>query len=351
VQSGGTATTPLEAAEAFTDATPAGEPNSSNEILLRVLAPDMPRAEAKRHVAALAPADVATRLRALPAADLIRAYRRESQEGLIDVPQLFRDGFVLPASEPLEAVRAGRYNRIPTILGTNKDENKLFLAFNPEFTWRLFGLLPIVRDPVRYDATAQHLTQHWRARGVDEPATAMRPVQGPSVFAYRFDWDEEPKAFTIDVAQLVGAAHGFEIPFVFGHWDLGSQTKLLFSKGNEPGRLELARTMMAYWAAFARGGDPNGPRTAGLPRWEPFAVPEGRFLVFDTSAGGGVRMESGNVTSEAALAGVEQDATLATPEAKCDVYRQFVRWARQPSAADYPKMVAGACARFPLPAT
>jgi para-nitrobenzyl esterase len=299
----------------------------------------------------MTPAALATRLRALPAAEVIEAYARESQEGLIDVPQLFRDGVVLPAGEPLEALARGDYNRIPTILGTNKDENKLFLALNPEFTWRLFGVVPIVRDSVRYEATARHLTRHWRARGVDEPATAMRPVQGPSVYAYRFDWDEEPSVFTVDVSKLVGAAHGFEIPFVFGHWDLGSQTKLLFSAANEPGRNELAQKMMAYWASFARSGDPNGPTTAGLPRWEPFVVPEGRFLVLDTTAGGGVRMETGNETAAAAVAGVADDPTLATPEAKCGVYRQFVRWAHQPTAADYPNMVGGACAQYPLPAS
>ena len=46
---------------------------------------------------------------------------------------------------------------------------------------------------------------------------------------------------------------------------------------------------------------------------------------------------------------VEADPVLATPKAKCDVYRQFVRWARQPTRAEYPRMAGGACARFPLP--
>ncbi len=348
VQSGDTATTPLAAAESFVDATPAGERNSASEIVLRVLAPGVPRAEARERLAALAPADVAARLRALPAGDLVRAYRTESQEGLIDVPQVFRDGAVLPAGDPLEAVRTGRYNRVPTILGTNKDENKLFLALNPEFTWRLLGLVPIVRDPLLYEATARHLTRHWRARGADEPAAAMRAVQGPSVFVYRFDWDEEPRVFTVDVSRLLGAAHGLEIPFVFGHWDLGSQTGLLFSSANEPGRVELARKMMAYWAELARIGTPSGPATMSLPRWEPYALPDGRSLVLDTTAGGGVRMESGHVTTTEALAAVATDGTLATAAAKCAVYRSFVRWAHEPSAAQYPSMLGGACARYPL---
>jgi para-nitrobenzyl esterase len=351
VQSGGTATTTLEAAESYADAVPAGDGNSSNEIVLRLLGGDAGHADAKARIAALAPADVERRLRALPAATFLLAYHRESQEGLIDVPQLFRDGVVLPAEPPLEALRRGSYNRVPTIFGTNRDENKLFMALNPEFTWRLLGLVPVIRDPVRYDATARHLSRHWKARGADEPAGLMRAAQGPSVWVYRFDWDEEPKVLTVDVARLIGAAHGLEIPFVFGHWDLGSQTNLLFSEADEPGRLALSATMMRYWATFARTGDPNGGGTGVVSTWQAFALPDGRSLVFDTAAGGGVRMEAGTITTAEALAGPAHDPELPTDEAKCDVYRQFVRWAREPSREEYPRLVGGACARFPLPAS
>ncbi len=353
VQSGGTGTTTLEEAESWVDAAPAGHRNSSQEILLRVLggAGKESRTEAKRRIAALPAEQIAGRLRALAAADLLLAYHREAQEGLIDVPQLFRDGFVLPAGEPLEALRRGTYNRIPTIFGTNRDENKLFMALDPEFTWRLLGIVPVVRDPVRYEATARHLSRHWKARGADEPAGLMRAAQGPSVWVYRFDWDEEPTVLTVDVASLLGAAHGIEIPFVFGHWDLGSQTSLLFSEANEPGRLALSGTMMRAWATFARTGDPNGDGPGIVGRWEPFVAPAGGALVFDTEAGGGVRMEPGTVTTAEALGGIEHDPALPSAQAKCDVYRQLMRWAREPSHDAYPTLVGGACARFPLPAS
>ena len=78
-------------------------------------------------------------------------------------------------------------------------------------------------------------------------------------------------------------------------------------------------------------------------------TPEGRFVVFDTDAGGGVRMETGRVTTEQALAGVASDPALTTTKSKCDVYRAFVRWAHEP-AVDYPRKLDGACAQFPLPA-
>ena len=347
VQSGATHTLPVEDAENLVDESPPGHRNSSGEIVLRSLhAPT--RMDAKRRLAAMSQADVARTLRGMPAADLLGLYRLESQEGLVDVPQLFRDGAVLPAADPLEALRRGEYQRVPTIFGTTKDENKLFLALNPDFTWRLLGLVPVVRDPVRYAATARHLSLQWKVRGADRPASLMAAVQGPTVWTYRFDWDEEPTALgVVDVSTLIGAAHGLEIPFVFGHWDLGRESKRLFSAANEAGRLVLSRQMMAYWTAFASTGDPNGAAEHELPRWEPFTLPEARFLVFDTPAGGGVRMDHGLVTSDAVLAGVASDPALATDEAKCDVYRRIIEWDHEPSPAEDPQLLGGACARFP----
>ncbi|MGH7820754.1 MAG: carboxylesterase family protein, partial [Candidatus Binatia bacterium] len=161
VQSGGTGTTPLAEAEAFADGDPPGERNSSNEVLLRLLGGGGERREAKRRLEAMKPAEVEAALRRFHAYELLATYATEAQEGLIDVPQLFRDGVVLPAADPLAVLRSGEYNRVPTIFGTNRDEDKLFLAVNREYVRWPFGLLPLVRDAGRYEATARHLSLHW----------------------------------------------------------------------------------------------------------------------------------------------------------------------------------------------
>jgi para-nitrobenzyl esterase len=355
VQSGGIATTPVEVAEGFADDTPPGLRNSSNEILLRLDRAQhagRSRAEAKAALAARSPAAIASWLRGLSVPEILAAYHREEQEGLIDVPQLFRDGTVLAVDEPLETLRIGAYNAVPTIFGTNKDENKLFLALNKDFTWRLFGLVPVVRDRRMYEATARHMSRHWKALGADEPAALMQPKQGPNVFVYRFDWDEEPTVLhLVDVGKLIGAGHGIEIPFVFGHWDLGSQTTKLFRPSNEAGRVPLSRQMMAYWAEFARSGDPTNGGVASAPRWEPFDPAGGRFLVLDTTAGGGVRMASGTLTAQQVITDIEQDPELPTARDQCAVYRRLVEWGRGPTRAEYPALAHGACAQFPLPET
>ena len=66
---------------------------------------------------------------------------------------------------------------------------------------------------------------------------------------------------------MLGAAHGFEIPFVFGHFDLGRAGNVIFTKENEPGRKALSAQMMSYWAEFAYTGAPGRGRDRQLPEW------------------------------------------------------------------------------------
>src|SRR5262245_26041466 len=186
-QSGGTGTTPPSEAEHLADDPDPGERNSSGEILLRLLVADGragSRAAAKEVAASMGDAEVASYLRAKSPAELMAAYATEVQEGLIDVPQLFRDGSVLPR-EPIPARLArGDFHRVPVALGTNRDENKLFLVFDRELaTWWL-GLVPHLNDEVRYQVVAEHMSRWWKATAVDGPASAMAAAGSPGVFVY-----------------------------------------------------------------------------------------------------------------------------------------------------------------------
>ena len=111
------------------------------------------------------------------------------------------------------------------------------------------------------------MSRWWRATAADGPARAMTAAGASDVFVYRFDWDEEPRLFGLaDLSELLGAAHAFEVPFVFGHWDLGSEGNVIFSRENLPGREELSAQMMSYWAQFAYAGDPGQGRGGEIGR-------------------------------------------------------------------------------------
>ena len=86
---------------------------------------------------------------------------------------MFADGYVLPRQDALGRFQRGGWNQVPVIVGTNRDENKLFRAFDPEHADMRFGLIPDIRDPERFDALTEHLSLMWKVSGADAPAQAM----------------------------------------------------------------------------------------------------------------------------------------------------------------------------------
>ena len=84
--------------------------------------------------------------------------------------------------------------------------------------------------------------------------------QPGQVYAYRFDWDEEPSVMGYDLSVALGAAHGLEIAFVFGEFERGLGLKYLYPKS--PARDALSSSMMSYWTEFAYSGDPAPVATA-----------------------------------------------------------------------------------------
>ncbi|MEE4175549.1 MAG: carboxylesterase family protein [Xanthomonadales bacterium] len=208
--------------------------------------------------------------------------------GMYPAPAVFLDGHVLPNRPLLEALADERVgSAVPVIAGTNRDEAKLFMATDGRYVERRWGLSLHIRDPQTYEAVAGILSDHWRLVGVDQPLDALSRVRPRGTWAYRFDWDESDSNAIADMPRVMGAAHGFELPFVFGDFSDLWGIPLLFTDDNEAGRLELSRAMMAYWGAFARSG---APRVEGLPAWPTWGQEaEGRVLVLDTLADGGIR--------------------------------------------------------------
>jgi len=319
-QSGSARWAPLEEAEAFADDAAAGHRNSSNEVLARHLLRSgaaSSREDARAQLAAMEPAQIEALLRGIDAAALIDLYATEATEGLIDVPQVFHDGAVLPR-EPAVArfAEPGGHAGVPVVLGTNRDEMKVFMFPSPRHVKRLLWIAPRLRDPARYEAEAEIQSAAWKLAGAEAPADAMVRGGFGDVFVYRWDWDEEPSILGGDLSRMIGAAHGFEIPFVFGHWYLGPRADIVWTEQNREARVALSDRMMAYWAEFARRGDPA--RGGGdLPRWQRWGEGEGSRIIFDTEAGGGVRMEQGRTSATDVVALLDAHAATLGQDGAC----------------------------------
>ncbi len=283
--------------------------------------------------------------------ELLRAYPGEPTMGMLSMPSVIRDGVVVPDAEPTELFARGEYNQVPIVLGTNRDETKLFIFGSPELVRRWFGIFPMLRvSEEEYQVTAEYGSKAWKVTGVDSLAPVLRKAQGPSVYAYRFDWDEEPTLLFADYGVLIGAAHGFEIPFVFGHWKLGGgRGDRLFDASNEKGREALSAQMRSYWAQHAYTGDPGRGRKGDLVPWTAWddTTPESpKYVVLDTEADGGTRMSYEVYTKERIVDEIRGDPRLPTWRDKCDHLAGLAVFSGLYTSADY--AAEPGCAEFAL---
>jgi para-nitrobenzyl esterase len=331
-QSGSLVASTRAEAENAVDAAEPGHPASSNESLFQLLVLDgtaKDRDTAKAAAAKMSATQVAAYLRGKSTQEFFLAYADAEGVGMADMPRTVRDGTVLPEKNPIDSFSDGEFNRVPVIAGTNRDEFKLFLAADPELVWQLFGILPRIRDTERYNTIAEHASKSWKAIGADEPAAAMRRSGHGQVWVYRFDWDEEGSFLGTDFSELLGAGHALEIPFVFGHYDLGPELNRIFNDENAAGRAEVQNAMISYWSEFARKGNPGRGGKTALPVWQ--NGPD--FLVIDTSDGGGLRHSDQTLTEESVLAAIQADPRLDATE-RCVTLKETVRGQVRHSEAD-----------------
>jgi para-nitrobenzyl esterase len=74
---------------------------------------------------------------------------------------------------------------------------------------------------------------------------------------------------------VYGAAHAFDLPFLFGNFGPSVFAKATNSTANQPGRLALSRAMMDTMRAFVHTGNPNNATVN--QNWTPWPS----RLVFD----------------------------------------------------------------------
>lgn len=356
-ESGSARTVSRSSAENFVDDSEPGQAASSNEVIAMHLIADGlagDRGEAKSKLAAMGDDEVARYLRGLSREQVLRVYDGTALGGMYRSPELIRDGAVLPAMPVVEAFAKGHYNQVPSILGTNRDENRLFNLFGSTHVTKLLGFPIWFKDVDRFQAEAGHPARMWKVRGVDAPAAAMREVQGDTVYGYRFDWDEQPKVMFLDMGQALGAAHAIEIPFVFGWLSLGPGTRFVFAEDKAESNRQLSDSIMSYWSEFAYTGKPGRGRNGDQPLWQSWSDVSSKgnkFILLDSEAGGGIRMAPDDtLTREAVIAGVATDPRLADYKRdRCSIYYNFNLWGGEMTPEEYEAIEGGSCsAQYPM---
>lgn len=215
-------------------------------------------------------------LRDLPAAELLKRFgsfvstHRGSRMGPVI------DEYVL-SSDPSEAIRLGQQHNVPLMIGNNAREGfgRLGEDALPDVIKQFYGddaaaALPLYGkpDPVLGSPGAQWLTDtSFRCSAV---VTAKRYAAGGSpVYSYQFEQ-------SIPGREAEGAAHSYELPYVFGNLLPSGVLAGPFGAADR----QLSNVMTTYWSNFAKQGDPNG---AGLPVWPKFGESAGAYMRFSSA--------------------------------------------------------------------
>ena len=180
------------------------------------------------------------------------------------------DGGLLP-EHPLTAIRDGVAKDKQLLVGTNRDEMKLWVIGNRRLTGGDEAFILSRLEHTFGDAAAGALAAYkaarsdrgddvgpielWTAIESDRifrlPSLRMAEAQaalGTDVYEYLFTWTSPA------MGGLLGSCHALEIPFVFG--TLTTPGIELFT-GAGPEALALSEKMQDAWIAFARTGNPS----------------------------------------------------------------------------------------------
>lgn len=224
-------------------------------------------------------------LRSINGKTLLETYKQISKDTYDRLPILTRDGIVVHIDGLSAGLAAAKKKKnIPVIAGSNKDELSLWLATNRYFvnaTYPFTKLVPLPKIKFKredlYKLWVKTRSQGWKLRGVDEPLMDLEKSGNNSLYAYRFDWDDQASSYFADFPSLIGSAHGIEISFVTGDFKFGPIGRYVYPKGKL--RNQMQDTMMNAWTSFAKTGVPNTGK--GL-NWEKFDSKNRKFLKLDS---------------------------------------------------------------------
>ncbi len=217
-------------------------------------------------------------LRALPADLLVNGLNMASMGAAAATyaggPLL--DGRIV-VETPDQAYLGGREAKVPVMIGANsadigfsfaKTMDEVLAPFGDDRAAARAAYDPLGVGDVRAAGSAVAMDKM-----MVEPArfTAKTlAAQGLHTYEYRFSYVAASMR-----GQWTGAPHATEIPYVF------DTVAAKYGKDLAPADEAAAQAANAYWANFAKSGDPNGP---GLPVWP--AYDAGKDTIMDFSPDG-----------------------------------------------------------------
>lgn len=238
----------------------------------------------------------AAQLLSLPAAIIVEAQskltaRLDRRDGPVFGPV---SGVPTLPEQPRAAIAAGSAAGVPIIVGTNRDEVKLFASTTRREQPDEAGLLADVRDALpKADAhSAANLIATYRA---SRQAKLLPSENLDIIDAIRSDIGQRIPAMNLAIAQgshapgsfnylfthasparhgALGSCHALELPFVWGTLHTPTQDRFA---GAGPEVQRLSGEMMDAWIGFARSGS---PAHEGIGPWAGYDAAARQTMIF-----------------------------------------------------------------------
>ncbi len=202
-------------------------------------------------------------------------------------------------NQPMQAIRDGDSAHVPVMLGTNRDESKLFAATmrreQPDEAGTLKAIGAVL-PRASQEQVAELLAVYRRSRAEKGLPTSnldmidavqsdvmMRINAGklaaahvkhqPNTYLYLFTYASPARGGSL------GSCHALEMPFVFGTTRAPTQDRFA---GTGPAVERLSANMMDAWLSFARSASPGHE---GIGPWPAFSADARPTMIFDTECG------------------------------------------------------------------
>jgi para-nitrobenzyl esterase len=227
----------------------------------------------------------------LPVKALLKAQARLLKRNDLGGDAIFGpvvDGRLLP-EPPLHAIRSGSGRDVALLVGTTRDEARLWSLYFPILRWARPRSLERVLKHTVGDRWREVVAAYARSRPGERAGHLTLAINGDLLFRmpavrlaeaqaahrpfdtrmYLFAWPTPVRGGRL------GSPHAVELPFVFGNLKARGAERYT-GRGEE--RQALSNAVQDAWVAFARSGDPNHP---GLPGWLAYRPDTRSTLVFN----------------------------------------------------------------------
>ena len=259
-------------------------------------------------------------------------------------PGIINDGVVIPTEGFAAALGNPKYAKpsVPVMAGANNEEVTLWIGLNRYFVDASYPLTkwlpPKVRlkDPDMYKFWVRQRSEGWKAQGVDRPLMSLEAAGYKSLFAYRYDWNDQKDSFLINFSEVLGAAHASEISFIQGKAMYGPIGSYMYPDTDSA--RDMTAIMMTAWANFARDGVPGDVKGDA---WAPFSSIAPHYMVLDSLDQH--RLEVDLASIDEILNEVVQ-STLLNPQERCILAWELSTALGDPSYGTYRRWNGGECA-------